>query len=123
MTKRKRRSSYVRRPLSPTEKKRWNTAAEKLLTHARELFDESANFDTAVRDSMATGLAYIVHAAFDCRSIALDFQDFEGMTSFIDNSVAEWFRERGYVEWFAAGAASLFNTTPPRRLLITRRKK
>ncbi len=102
--------------MTAAEKKRWNNAAENMLSHCRDIWEESSGFDTAVRDSVASGLAYLVHAAFDCRSIALDFQDFESGNAFIDNSTAEWFRERGFVEWFAAGAASLFNTTPPRRL-------
>jgi len=104
------------RTLSTAEKKRWNNAADKMLSHCREVYELSSGFDTTVRDSVASGLAYLVHAAFDCRSIALDFKDFESSNAFIDNSTAEWFRERGYVEWFSAGAASLFNTTPPRRL-------
>ena len=102
--------------MSAAEKKRWNDAAQKLLTHCREVYELSAGFDTAVRDSVASGLAYLVHAAFDCRAIAHEFEDLESWSAFIDNSTAEWFRERGYVEWFAAGAASLFNTTPPRQL-------
>jgi hypothetical protein len=116
-TKRKthRGNAFVR-TMSTAEKKRWNDAAEKLLNHCREVYELSSGFDTAVRDSVASGLAYLVHAAFDCRSIALDFKDFESGNAFIDNSTAEWFRERGYVEWFSAGAASLFNTTPPRTL-------
>jgi hypothetical protein len=114
--KRHTRRAFVRRPLSTAEKERWNNAAESMLQHCCEVYELSSGFDTAVRDSVASGLAYLVHAAFDCRAIALDLQDFESVNAFIDNSTAEWFRERGYVEWFAAGAASLFNTTPPRRL-------
>jgi hypothetical protein len=111
-----RRQSFTKRPLSAAEKKRWNDAADKMLTYCRDAWELSSGFDTAVRDSVATGIAYLVHAAFDCRSIALDFKDFESWISFIDNSTAEWFRERGFVEWFSAGAASLFSTQPPRRL-------
>lgn len=114
--KRVRRRKGYRRTLSAGEKKRWNNAADKMLTYCREVYELSSGFDTAVRDSVASGLAYLIHAAFDCRSIALDFQDYESMNAFIDNSTAEWFRERGYVEWFCAGSAALFNTTPPRLL-------
>ena len=115
-SKRTRRTSKYVRKLTEAKKKRWNEAADKMLTYCREVFELSNGFDTAVRDSVSSGLAYLVHAAFDCRAIALDFKDFESSNVFIDNSTAEWFRERGYVEWFAAGAASLFNTTP-RRIL------
>ncbi len=111
-----RRRTFKRRPLSTAEKKRWDGAADKMLEHCSEVYHLAGGFDTAVRDSVASGLAYLVHAAFDCRSIAQDFKDYESQNAFIDNSTAEWFRQRGYVEWFSAGAASLFNTTPPRRL-------
>lgn len=116
-TKRKtHRKSPYRRPLSRLERKRWNDVADRLLAHCSEIFEMSADFDTAVRDTVAQGLAYLVHSAFDCRAIAHSYKDFETWSSYIDNSTAEWFRARGYVEWFAAGAATLFNTTPPRRL-------
>lgn len=127
MTRNRRRRSPRNRRIGAAEKKRWNAAADKLLAHCRDVYKLSAGLDTAVRDSVASGLAYLVHAAFDCRCIAMDFKDFESGNAFIDNSTAEWFRERGYVEWFSAGAASLFNTTPPRnlvdRMVAVRRKR
>jgi hypothetical protein len=116
--KRKRVVPFKHRKLSEAEKNRWNSAAQKLLDHCDEIFRLSRGFDTAVSDSVANGLAPLVHAAFDCRAIALDFKDLESSSSFITNSTAEWFRSRGFVEWFAAGAAMLFNTTPPRRFEV-----
>lgn len=90
MTKRKRKG--YRRRISVGEKKRWNYAAELLLADCEHVLHVAQGFDTAVRDSIASGLAYLVHAAFDCRCIALGFKNFESMNAFIDNSTAEWFR-------------------------------
>lgn len=122
-TKRRRRGA-THRPLSIRERKRWNEHAEAMLELAMQIHERSRDFDTAVRDSISTGLAYIVHAAFDCRSIALGLPDIESIFSYVDSSTAEWFRQRGYVEWFSAGAAQLFHTTPPRHIapLIRRAK-
>ena len=113
---RTRRRSFGRRPLTRTQRDFWTDQGEFLLSYAAELWRISADFDSAVRDSIARGLAYIVHAAFDCNAIAFDFQDFESSNAYIDNRTAAWFRERGYAEWFCAGAAALFNITPPRQL-------
>jgi hypothetical protein len=115
--KRKTRAIPIsRRSVSPAEKKRWNDAAQLILDRCDELFDLSGNFDTAVRDSMAQGLAPLVQAAFDCRAQTIEFADTEAWMLFIDTSTAEWFREKGFVEWFAAAAGMQFRTTPPRVL-------
>lgn len=113
--KRKRVRRHVRK-ITAAEKKRWDNAADLLLQQCAEIFEQSSHFDTAVRDTVAEGLAYLVHSAFDCREIALDMRDYESINSFIDNSTAEWFRERGFAEWFCCAAASLFRTSRPRTL-------
>lgn len=105
-----------RRPLSRSQKSKWNASADALLQHASEIWKGADLFDTAVRDTIAEGLAYIVHSAFDCRAIALELRDFESINSFIDNSTAEWFRERGFAEWFCCAAGALFNCSRPRIL-------
>lgn len=114
-TKRKRRSIF-RREHTPAERRRWNEEADALLAHAQAIFDMSANWDTGVRDSVGEGLAYIVHAAYDCRASGMEFANTEEWMIFIDHATAEWFRARGFVEWFCVAAASLFRTTPPRHL-------
>lgn len=76
----------------------------------------SSNWDTAVRDSAAQGLAYIVNAAYDCRASGMDFAGTQEWLTFIEASTAQWFRDRGFVEWFCGAAANLFRTTPPRLL-------
>lgn len=102
--------------MSQAEKRRWNDAADKMLTHVQAVFDLASGFDTAVRDSVSDGLAYLVYAAFDCRAIALELKDFESINSFIDGSTAEWFRQRGYAEWYCCGAGAMFHTSRPRTL-------
>ena len=114
--KRRRRSIYAHRPLSAAERNRWNAAADELLAHARDIFELSCDFDTAVRDSISQGLAFIVWASFDCRSIALDISETNSRNAFIDTGVAEWFREREYAEWFCYAASSMFHTSRPRTL-------
>lgn len=114
-----------RHAMSSGTKRAWNKAADELLQKADEMWSLSADLDTAVRDSMAQGLAYIVNCAFDCRALAMEFQDLESWNAFIDNSTAQWFKNRGFVDWFCGAAASLFHTTPPRNLAdvkIIRRK-
>jgi len=111
--------------MTANQKNAWNAKADALLEHCRDVWRDAAGLDTAVRDSIAHGLASLVHAAFDCRAIAIEFRDTESWIAFIRSSTAQWFRDRGFVEWFCAGAATLFMTSPPRCLsdLIVVRKK
>lgn len=95
----------------------WNRQADALLAHAESIWQQADGFDTAVRDSIAEGLAYIVNAAFDCRANAMEFSTVEEWSSFIDFSTAGWFRARGFFEWFCGATAALFHSTPPRHLI------
>lgn len=114
MTKKKtNRRVFKERRLTEAEQ-HWNKAADDLLLHAEQIFELSKDFDTAVRDSIADGLARIVQAAFDCRANAQKFDTTEMWMAFIDSCTAQWFREHGFVEWFCAAAATGFRTTPPR---------
>ena len=114
----KRKTHRVRhvRPITPAEKARWNRAADAMLKHCEDAWSLATGFDTAVVDTVAEGLAHLLNAAYDCRAIALDFRDFESRNSFIDGSIAEWFRVRGFAEWFCLAAASGFRTSRPRIL-------
>ena len=98
--KRRRRRKVVpmRRPVSRAERRRWNAAADKLLERTEEMFELSGDFDTAVRDSVSTGLAYIVNAAYDCRACGMDFSNTEKWLTFIESATGEWFRKHGFVE-------------------------
>ena len=60
---------------------------------------------------MSEGIAYIVYAAYDTLGIAECVSDFDS-GAYIQQKTYEWFRKREYVEWFCAGASTLFKTTP-----------
>ena len=94
----------------------WNRQADGLLAHAESIWQLCESYDTAVRDSIAEGLAFIVEAAFDCRAIALDIDETNARNAFISSGVSGWFRDREFAEWFCFAAASLFRTSRPRTL-------
>jgi hypothetical protein len=89
--------------------------AQQMLIQADAIFEWSADLDTAVRDTVCTGLAYLVHSAFDSQASSLCLQG-PAFSSFIDNATAEWFRERDFAEWFCVGAGNLFHSSRPRSL-------
>lgn len=103
------------RKVSTKRKQRINVTMDKLATsmleRAQALFEESSGLDTAVRDIVAEGLARIVHAAYDTRGCAQCVSDFD-FAPYIETKTYEWFRERGFVEWFCVGASTLFKTSP-----------
>ncbi len=82
-----------------------------MLDHAQQLFDGAADLDTAVRDSVYEGLARIVYAAYDTKGCAECISDFD-FAGYIEQRTYEWFRERGFVEWFCVGASTLFRNSP-----------
>lgn len=86
-----------------------------LIATAEEIWRRSAGLDTSVRDSVAEGLAYIVSAANDCTAQNLDLT-VEQWMSWIDQATADWFRARGFAEWFCIAAASGFRKSRPRIL-------
>lgn len=88
--------------------------SKRLLDQAEDIFQHTQGLDTAVRDSVANGLAYIVHAAYDCAADSITFPDTKSWMAFIDGAVAEWFRDKGFAEWYCAAAANLFNCSRPR---------
>jgi len=108
-------------------KLRFNAAMDKcgkrLLQMADEMWQQADGLDTAVRDNIAEGLGRIVMAGYDCLASNLSL-DTDGWMSFIDHSTADWFRNRGFAEWFCIAAANGFNKSRPRVLseMITFRK-
>jgi len=76
---------------------------------------DASGLDTSPRDTLADGIAYLLYVAYDCQACGLGLHD-EAFRGFIGNSVAEWFRSRGFAEWYCEGAANLFHTTRPRIL-------
>lgn len=85
--------------------------ATSMLNHAEALLNAAANLDTSVRDIVSEGLARIVYAAYDTEACAQCISDFDS-TAYIQTKTYEWFRDRGFVEWFCAGASTLFSTSP-----------
>lgn len=82
------------------------------LEQAAEIWGRADGLDTAVRDEVAEGVARIVRAGNDCIASNLDLTTDQWM-SFIDNATADWFRVRGFAEWFCIAAANGFNTSRP----------
>lgn len=109
------RRRAVRTP-SDASLKAYKTHGMDLLERCREIWDGSGLLDTAVRDDIAQGLAHLVHAAYDSIANSMNIPDTAAWMAFIDNSTAEWFRERGFAEWFCLAAASSFNNSRPRTL-------
>lgn len=95
----------------PSYSAKMDTLANMMLSEAQALFRDSANLDTAVRDIVSEGLARIVYAAYDTKACAECVSDFDSI-AYIQTKTYEWFRERGFVEWFCAGASTLFRTSP-----------
>ncbi len=90
---------------------RLDARAGAMLDHAQQLFDSAADLDTAVRDVVYEGIARIVYAAYDTKGCAECISDFD-FAGYIEQRTYEWFRERGFVEWFCVGASTLFRNSP-----------
>jgi hypothetical protein len=90
--------------------KAYDRLAKQYLDLAGEIFESSTDLDTAVRDSVSTGLAYIVHAAYDSQACSVNLSD-ASFHDFVAKKTAEWFASRGFVDWFCHGAAALFDTS------------
>jgi len=103
----------MRRPgrRAPKPNAKMKTLATAMLFEAEKLFEMASGLDTVVRDEVSEGLAFVVYAAFDTLAIAECVSDFDHV-DFIQHKTYEWFREKGFVEWFCAGASTLFRTTP-----------
>ena len=89
--------------------------ARYLLAECDQIFDSVASLDTAVRDIASDGIARLLHVAYDTQACSLGLEA-EANWAFIESSTAEWFRTRGYAEWYCQGAAMLFHTSRPRTL-------
>lgn len=88
-----------------------DAVAQSMFDQAEAMLLTASSLDTAVRDSVSEGLAFLVHAAFDTRAIAECVSEFD-MGPYIQQNTYQWFRDRGFVEWFCAGASTLFKTSP-----------
>ena len=111
-----RRRRHIHKPSA------YAVVAHQYLEHAEAIWTAADGLDTAVRDSVAEGLARIVRAAYDCQALDAGLQGIPFLT-FIDQSTADWFRRREFSEWFCIAAASGFNTSRPRELADWRFEK
>jgi hypothetical protein len=113
MTKRTRRGG---RP-APVFKFRFSEALAKSAKHqfelAEEIFKECGGLDTAMRDISHDGLARLIYVAYDTIACNQNWPP-EQAQQFIEQSTAEWFRSRGFVEWYCIGASHCFSRIPPR---------
>ena len=83
-----------------------------LLATAERIWKASTHCDTAVRDTVADGLARLVYVAYDCEGVN------KGLGSSYDDSfdahrewsTEKWFKDHGFADWYAKGAATLFHT-------------
>ena len=101
--------------------KAYDALAKQYLDHAQKIFESSSALDTMVRDSVAEGLAYIVHAAYDAQACSVEL-DSGSFREFIAKKTSEWFQSRGCANWFCEAAAVLFNTSKREVFHIIRRK-
>ena len=96
---------------SPKPSPKMKAVAVAMLTQAEDLFDLASGLDTEVRDDVSEGLAYVVYAGYDTMAIAECVSDCDHV-AYIQAKTYQWFRSRGFVEWFCAGASTLFKTSP-----------
>lgn len=121
MTKRTARKS---RRQKPSFSKTLDSMASNLLAMADDLWKQGECLDTTVRDTLADGIARLVYVAYDCQGCNRAFGDDDSFDAFRYWSTEKWFRDRGFAEWYAKGAATLFHTLrlPSFRLIqVTRR--
>ena len=101
---------YAPIPELKVKVKAYDRLAKQYLDAAGEIFEASGDLDTIVRDTVAEGLAYIVHTAYDCQACSVDLGP-ASFHDFVAKKTEEWFTSRGFVEWFAHGAAVLFDSS------------
>lgn len=85
---------------------------EHLLREAESIFDESRALDTDVRDTLADGLARLVYVAYDCEALnnISPSQPSMRFNAHREWATEKWFKDRGFADWYAKGAATLFHT-------------
>ena len=94
-------------------------AASDLFRLAEEVMKVCGGLDTAMRDISHDGLARIIYVAYDTASQNINWEAsgdkrYEEQQQWIETSVAGWFREREFAEWYCLGAAHCFDRVPPR---------
>jgi ribosomal protein L32E len=90
-----------------------NDCGTSLLEMADSTWRKADGLDTAVRDEIAEGIARIVRAGYDCLASNIPYHTIDSWMAYIDHATAEWFRIRGFAEWFCIAAAQGFNSSLP----------
>jgi hypothetical protein len=88
-------------------------SAKRQFELAEAIFQECGGLDTAMRDISHDGLARLIYVAYDTIACNQNWPP-EQAQQFIEQSTAEWFRSRGFVEWYCIGASHCFSRIPPR---------
>jgi hypothetical protein len=96
--------------------KAMNDRGKALLDLAYELWQKADGLDTAVRDEIAEGVARVVRAGYDCLASNIPYHTTDEWMAYIDHATQEWFRERGFAEWFCIAASRGFSSSRPRDL-------
>jgi hypothetical protein len=110
-------SGFRRKPgrIEPLER-----YAKETLAVCADRWNAAAGLDTAIRDDVAQGLAYLVYSAYDSisasRAMGFGEDTYASGYAFVSGSTSQWFRERGFAEWFCIAAGCLFNNQRPRIL-------
>jgi len=104
--------------------KAYNDCGKSLLESAADIWSKADGLDTAVRDEIAEGVARVVRAGYDCLAQNIPYHTTDEWIAYIEHATADWFRERGFAEWFCIAAANGFNSSRPRDLseVIVHRK-
>lgn len=116
----------MRRTHGPVFSKELENLQTDLLESAERLFRASATLDTDVRDTLADGLARLVYVAYDCEAMNLNKGTLDdSFNAHREWSTEKWFRDRGFADWYARGAATLFHTMrlPSFRLIEVHHKR
>jgi hypothetical protein len=114
-----RKTSFMRKTRTRTRKtrqfhfsKQYAAIQADLLDSAERLLKLSGGLDTDVRDTLADGLARLVYVAYDCEAVNLDKGNLadDSFNAHREWSTEKWFKDRGFADWYAKGAATLFHT-------------
>lgn len=114
-----RRRKSTRRPYRFRYSRMIERAQADLFRLANDILKVCGGLDTAMRDISHDGLAHIVYVAYDTASQNVNWESsgdkrYEDQQLWIEAKTADWFRERGFVEWYCLGAAHCFSRVPPR---------
>ncbi len=112
VTRRRRLRAVTRPPMSKAWREKMEQRAEWILNQCDVMWDSIKDLDTAVRDTGAEGIPYLLWCAYDCEALAMTLAP-EEFQIHAEKKIFDWFNERGFAVWFSLGAGSLFRKTRP----------